>query len=80
MNAEFVSLVIANGTGNVRTLLADGYTFPGAPQMFAQYPALFAAQESDGQTVEILMAMWMDDPESTTADTPELTSLLRAIA
>jgi hypothetical protein len=80
MNAEFVSLVTANGTGNIRTLLADGYTFSGAPQTFAQDPTLFAAQESDGLTVEVLMAMWMDYPESTTADTPELTNLLRAIA
>jgi hypothetical protein len=80
MNAEFVSLITADGTGNINTLLADGYTFPGAPETFAHDPTFFAAQESDGLTVEVLMAMWTDDPGSTTAGTPELTSLLRAIA
>jgi hypothetical protein len=43
-NTEFISLITANGTGNVNTLLADGYTFPGAPNQFADDPTFLAAQ------------------------------------
>ena len=80
MNAQFISLLTANGTGDINSLLADGQTFPGAPTSFAGDPTYLAKQEAHSTKVEVLKAMWMDNPASTTADTPALKELLAQIA
>jgi hypothetical protein len=41
-NAEFISLITADGTGDINSLLADGETFPGAPDAFADDPTFLA--------------------------------------
>ena len=79
-NADFISLITANGTGDINSLLADGRTFPGAPNSFADDPTFLAQEETHGVKIEVLKAMWMDNPASATADTPGLRELLAEIA
>jgi hypothetical protein len=79
-NAEFILLITANGTGDINSLLADGQRFPGGPTSFADDPTFLAQQETQGGKVEVLKAMWMDNPASTTANTPALKELLAEIA
>jgi hypothetical protein len=78
--AVHLPLLTANGTGDINSLLADGQTFPGAPTGFADDPTYLAQQEAHSAKVEVLKAMWMDNPASTTADTPALKELLAEIA
>ncbi len=78
----FISLITANGTGDVRTLLDDGGPLAssmGYPAAFAADPTFLAQPGSGSGNVIVLEAMWADGV-TTQANDPGLVPVLTALA
>jgi hypothetical protein len=57
---EFIDLITRNGTGDVRTLVSDGYGYPGSPAAWSPDPTFLAVPDDRDGGIEVLEAMWAD--------------------
>lgn len=75
---SLVDLSTRNGTGDLRTLIYDGASYPGSPASWTSDPTFLALVDKQGR-VKILEVMWADG-RPTHELTPPLEKLLGAIA
>jgi hypothetical protein len=75
---DFIALISANGSGDIRTLIDDGHGYNGAPSAFADDPTFLAREAAAGTSVYVLEAMWLDGP--TTEGNAALAAELAAVA